>query len=289
MKADRAQDLSSNIPNNIIPFPNERPKVSRKQYILKPGEDPFEAADKIAEQQKKVDSFDSVDEVNKMVAYFLERKRFRDACLLVLGCNTGFRISDLLDFRWNSILSPDGHIRESRRKVERKTGKPREFYCNQAICEALKLYKNDLMKRRPFCLSEPLFISEGPRVGYIDQDSIRHSTPQAINKRSAARIIREAAKELNLYRPDRRISTHSMRQTFADEPQDLVEGIDMPLEFRMLNSNIGVSSLMLNHAKIQTTADHYSSRQRKIGKKLANWMNLGLEAIQEYKLKHGEE
>lgn len=277
-----------NAGDNIIPFPGAKKSKNR----LEPWQDAFAEAREKLEAGGKVQSFDGIEEINQMVGYYLKHRRFRDACLFVLGCNTSFRISDLREFRWRELLNVDMSVKEENVKIERKNQHLKHIYVNDAIKEAVLLYARNL--NRPFDINEYMFVSEGHRAPMtpkldsktgeplVDQNGNALMERKPITPQLASGIIRGAAKKLGLYTPTRKISTQSMRQTAADTVDDLMDGRRIPEDLAHRHSDAERSRAYLGHAKASTTSQHYLNTERKVNKKLALWMNLGLEAIQEY-------
>lgn len=282
------------VKNNIVPFPG----VKKPKNRLEPWRDTFAEARELLETGGKVQSFDGIEEINLMVTYYLEHKRFRDACLFVLGCNTSFRISDLREFRWRELLNEDMSIKEGNAKIERKNQHLKHIYVNDAIKEAVLFYVKNL--KRPFDIDEYMFVSEGRRAPMMPKLDSKTGKPlldqygnvlmerKPITPQLASGIIRGPARELGLYTPDRKISTQSMRQTAADTVDDLMEGRRIPEDLAHRHSDAERSRAYLGHAKASTTSQHYLNTERKVNKKLALWMNLGLEAILEFKEAHPE-
>ena len=283
------------VEDNIVLFPGAK-KSSKKR--LEPWQDAFAEAREMLEAGGKVQSFDGIEEINLMVSYYLEHKRFRDACLFVLGCNTSFRISDLREFRWRELLNEDMSVKEGNAKIERKNQHLKHIYVNDAIKEVVLLYAKNL--KRPFDINEYMFVSEGHRAPLIPKldsktgEALLDSEGNVLMERKpittqlASGVIRGPAKELGLYTPDRKISTQSMRQTAADTVEDLIDGRQLPENLAHKHSGSDRAKAYLGHAKASTTSNHYINTERKVNKKLAMWMNLGLEAILEFKEAHPE-
>ena len=184
--------------------------------LVQPGQHPMDVARVIESKKTAVKALTSTNEVDMMVTYFLERGKYRDACLFVIGCNTNLRISDILQFRWKDILIDENTARLSDVTIEQKTKKFRRLYYNAAIAEAVWLYREHLGHD---CNPDDfMFTSDSTKKCYVPLDCRRRKEDrktvlqtQPMHTRSAARIIRTAAKELGLYTEDRHVATHSMR------------------------------------------------------------------------------
>lgn len=276
---------------NELPAVREREGIEARRRVVPKGGDPFQVARELELKKTAVRALDSVDEVDMMVSYFLERGRYRDACLFVLGCNTGLRISDILRFRWRDILIDDDRALIKNLTVETKTQKRKVVYFNAAVAEAVWLYKEHL--GRQYNRDDYIFVSEGYKKGYVPMD-YRNDDPeeriktlevQPLHTRSAARIIRNAAKELGLYTGGRHISSHSMRKTALNVPLNLISGVTMPEEVYDTYKSLELARMMGNHSNTQITLAHYSEIEDRVLSKIYENMNLGLGAIREHRNK----
>ena len=210
------------------------------------------------------------------------------AFFVVLGCNTDLRPSDVLDHRWSDIFDGDKAV-DGLMRMERKTGKYRKVFLNQAIMEMAWLYRRKLGDDyRPdgFC-----FPSCGRNKGHVPidwrnekaSDRVYALDTQPMHIRSVTRIIRNAAKEIGLYRANRPIAAYSFRKTALNVPTGLVRGVEIPSDVRKMMEGMEISRMMANHADIKTTANHYTPVRDTILRRCFETMNLGLDAIVEYK------
>ena len=132
-------------------------------------------------------------QLRALADYFLERGRFRDYTMIVLGAHTALRISDLLQLKWVDLY--DEQRREFRTHFtlfEHKTGKRKTIALNQQAIHALRVYY-------PHRKSEYIFTS-------------RNGGTQPITRIQAWRVIREACRALGI---DGHISCHSLRKTWG--------------------------------------------------------------------------
>lgn len=250
--------------------------------------DGFGEAEEEKKKESRVDAFASTEEVNAFVKYFLDKRDYRTAFFVVLGCNTDLRPTDLLEYRWEHIF--DGKkCKTQHYKKERKTRKIKFISLNRAVVEMAWLYRNYLgedYKEDKFC-----FASFGPNKSHTPLGQRRTDpkkriytiTEQPMNVRSFARILRGAAKDLGLYRDNRRISTYSLRKTALNAPIGFVHGVEVDKEAIEMLKRAEISMIMGNHSKISTTLDHYTPVKEYIMQKTFESMNLGLEAILEHK------
>lgn len=45
------------------------------------------------------------DEISLMKNYFLDKEKYRDYALFVMGINSALRISDIIDVQWNEVYN----------------------------------------------------------------------------------------------------------------------------------------------------------------------------------------
>ncbi len=142
----------------------------------------------------------------------------RNYTLIVLGLNTAFRISDLLQLKWKNVydLSKMKFL-EHISMTEQKTKKERTVAINQITLDALSNYFNQYFVERPSRqLSRPCRHDFGSLPAgisgeaYLFPSAKNHLLP--ITRIQAYRIIKEAALSAGL---SQHISCHSLRKTFG--------------------------------------------------------------------------
>ena len=133
-------------------------------------------------------------ELEKFKNYYLEKEKYRNYLLIIMGLNTALRISDILKLRWNDVYDfQNKRYRSHICLVEQKTGKKTMIAVNHSLHEALVMCRKDRNEE------DFLFCT--------------HSDPShAIRRYQAYRIIRCAAEECGL---EGHISCHSLRKTFG--------------------------------------------------------------------------
>ncbi|MFZ2783834.1 MAG: tyrosine-type recombinase/integrase, partial [Sediminibacterium sp.] len=62
----------------------------------------------------------------------------RDYLLFVMGINTGLRISDLINLTFKDVLQDSRTVTETIKVKEKKTGKTKTFFVNEAVKTVLK-------------------------------------------------------------------------------------------------------------------------------------------------------
>lgn len=136
--------------------------------------------------------------LEKFKEYFLLKKpNYRNYAMIVLGLNTAFRISDLLNLQWRNVYNDKEKSFKKHICVrEHKTGKERMVAVNANVCAVLTTLR-----------------SESCPVAETDYLFPRRCHPDAHLSRSQAfRLIREAADYAGL---EEHISCHSLRKTFG--------------------------------------------------------------------------
>ncbi len=148
----------------------------------------------------------------------------RDRCLLILGCTTGFRISELLSLRWSDVLDKD------RVTVVKRNRKGRARSHSALLHPEAKAALDALQYDTGPILASEEFIFKSKKGGHI-------------NRQQAWRVLRDAFKALNLRGP---LGTHCMRKSFAAA---VYAGSDKDLV---------VTAKALGHANINSTVSYLS-------------------------------
>ena len=83
---------SEKILDNVIKFPAKKStKMSEIKKFDKPKPTP-------------ADSVKTLEEIEKIKKYFLDRQEYRNYCLFIIGITTGYRISDLLSLKFSDFF-----------------------------------------------------------------------------------------------------------------------------------------------------------------------------------------
>lgn len=144
-------------------------------------------------------------EYQTLCGYFRSRRRERDRLLLVLGCGTGLRVSELLSLRVGDVWREGGPLPElvigrSRLKGGRgrhcRRVRNRRIVLTAPVREALGGF---LAGQRP---AAEAFLFGGGR-----------GSDRPLNRSQVFRILRAAVRDCGL--PEVRISTHCFRKTFV--------------------------------------------------------------------------
>lgn len=172
----------------------------------------------------------SLDDICKIQSYMLSEGMFRDNLLFTCGINFGLRISDLLKLQVGHLLNDTGNAyREKITLSEKKTGKRRVVYMNDAVMDAADLYFGELvMKGKEIDLNDYLFVnmsSNAPRNDVLTSRSVERILKNVINDKCGI---------------DVHASTHCLRKTFAYHV--IVSASDRPRAIEFLQKILGHSS-----------------------------------------------
>ena len=139
-----------------------------------------------------------LSEIKLIKEYFINRKKWRDYAMFVLGINTSLRISDLLSLKWNDVYNFDSKtFKKHLVIIEKKTKKRNVIALNSHVVDALKIYSLHL--HEPFLPEYYIFLN--------------HSHKNVPIKRNRAyTIMRQAAKANGI---EGVICCHSLRKTFG--------------------------------------------------------------------------
>lgn len=129
--------------------------------------------------------------------YYPEDKQIwgRNLMLFCVGLNLGLRCSDIVSLTWGDIFDNNGEFFDGIRRSEKKTGKFKTFFLNQACKDAITEYINQFNP-----LIEPqLHIFRSREGGHI-------------GVRTVGNIIKQAGIDCDIKVP---LGSHSLRKTFG--------------------------------------------------------------------------
>lgn len=173
----------------------------------------------------------SMDDIIRISQFLIEKNRFRDNMLFIVGINFGLRVSDLRSLRFSHLINDDCTFRdrfpilEKKTKDTRKHRRNRYISINTAVVEAVTLY---LENTPGVHLSDYMFRSES-------NNGVKENKP--ISKQAVDAMLKGVAKELGL---GNRMATHSLRKTFAYH-QMVMSGND-PRKLLLLQKMFGHST-----------------------------------------------
>ena len=194
------------------------------------------------------DPIKSLEDIERISNWYLERRRYRDNMMFILGINFGLRISDLLTLRFSHLIGDDLKFKktfpilEKKTKNTRKVRKNRYVTINQAVIDAVTLY---LTNTPNVCLSDYLFRS-------VSRNGSNVNRP--IRRYSAERVLKEAADALCL---DCHVATHTLRKTFGYHQMRMAD--NDPRKLTLLQKIYGHSSAAQTLAYIGITSEEIES------------------------------
>jgi len=144
----------------------------------------------IKQGHKAADAMDW-NEAMLLVNHLYEDGRYRDSLLIASGCYLGLRISDLLQLRWQDLLSEDFTINEQ------KTGKTRTLRINPSLQRIATSCRKAL--GRP-AENSYIFVAEGKELPI---------SRQAVDLMLKQLKVKYRIKSAKVF------SSHSLRKTFG--------------------------------------------------------------------------
>ena len=177
-------------------------------------------------------------EIEGILESFSGKYALRDRCLFILGLKAGFRISELLSLTIGDVWQFGkvvNNVMVQRRNMKCKR-KSRTVPLHKDAKEAIKLWNEKLSE-----------------LGYTDKTDYLFQSQkgmnQAINRQNAHNIIKKAVNEVKI---TGKVSTHSMRKTFAASMYDRLDG------------NIFKIKEAMGHVSVDSTVSYLSFKQDEI-------------------------
>lgn len=294
--------------SNVIDISSRHIEMSRKDNRLH-GQ-PI-VADVIKDEKEFIShAADAIMDKNKLNDIILEAYLNGDISKItafILGINTGFRVSDILDIRVQDIAT-DGKINDWYAVREQKTNKPRQIWLNDTVKKALEF----LIEYRDLQPIDYLFVADkqphlwkhvdlnnakyletgkpdDARVDY-EYDSQGNKLPFAPTRtRNLNEYFKNLALECGV---EEHCCTHCMRQTYSywfkntvsqqeiDELRKQFAGVDDAHLMQITEYSNKLLSKSLNHSSQRVTDKHYDKALSKHEKARQLMLNLGTEAVE---------
>ena len=170
----------------------------------------------------------------------------RDRLLLIIGFNSGLRLSEILSLNWCQIIKPDGEAKGAmeihRRNLKgghgrhRQRLRSREIPLNAAIRAAVNEYRFTIAGSGVPPLAAPVFRS-------------RKRSPGRITRWHAHEIIKGAAERAGL---EGKVASHSMRRSFAVNC------------YKATGHDLAALQALLGHASPTTSAIYVCPRREEL-------------------------
>lgn len=265
--------------SNVIQFP-----ASEEQ-------DPQKKAEEILAKRKRAVAVDSIEDVNKLVAHFLNREQWRNALMVVMQLNTTFRIGDVRLLKWRHVLNKDLSVKVEWAWEEKKNKHIKVVTSNDALKKMVALYMRKTDK--PIDLDSFIFL--GRKENHMRVTKGAHNVvverawdpePQPMDECSMNRIVTQATKEIGLYSAYHHYTSHSNRKAAVVAMAGEMDGREMPEEALRGKVAHEMVAQIVGH-KSSSTTEHYIETDARIARKFFLAINLGLEAIEEFEKKEG--
>ena len=251
---------------------------------------------------------------NRLLTYFLDRKDYRSALWITLQANTGLRYIDVAEYKRIDLINEFNNFRESILETERKTGKKRVNFINDAIKMATLLYvwQNPNIKPMDYLLAAG---ANAKRKGYeietyIDADgkerclkngahyvykldAFGNKIPKPLSRGQSCKIMRDAfinGLGISLKNDNRtkgnedaylNLASHSLRKAYAAAvTEQYVQMFDKDLAYAHAAA-MEQLQFDLNHSSRAMTY-HYTSDYIATKKKINMKMNLGADVLRPY-------
>lgn len=200
----------------------------------------------------------SMDDIMRISRYLIEKGRYRDNMLFIVGINFGLRVSDLRLLRFCDLINDNCTFKssfpvfETKTRNTRKKKRNRYITINTAVVEAVTLYLENTPNVK---LSDYMFRS---------QSNHGYDINQPIHRASVDKILKSIAKDLDL---NMKVSTHTLRKTWAYH--QMVMSNNDPRKLLLL-------SKMMGHSSVMITLDYIGITNEEIAEAYKN-LNLGSE------------
>ncbi|MGN1044028.1 MAG: tyrosine-type recombinase/integrase [Acutalibacteraceae bacterium] len=176
-----------NAKGNVIKFPILKAKNNElKSNFTSQGKPKAQPADSVK----------TLEEIEKIKKYFLDRKEYRNYCLFIVGITTGYRCGDLLSLKFSDFFDEDYSWKREIDIVEQKTKKRRKMPISGSIKNALNLYIR--------------------QIGYFELDEYVFKSQKGKNKPIGISPMRSIFNKMAIdLKLPYHCSTHFLRKTFA--------------------------------------------------------------------------
>lgn len=248
---------------------------------LKSEEEELRAKDAEENVLKKIgmDAFPE-DIYNNMLEYFLKNRKYRDMLLLVCSANLGMRFSDVSRLKAVHLIRRNGKFNEKFYLNERKTGKERPFYINEAVRTAMCIFwKNSPDKS----FDDYLFTSESNHRQHKDGTvkPITHTAAENILKNTLLAMGVDIKNDPRCRSGEIKLNTHSLRKMYGREYHRIAYKLDKEDK---LGVSLAALVLLQNdymHKSLATT-QRYCEEMERAKQIVVNNMNIGLPVLRQY-------
>lgn len=227
--------------------------------LISPKQEDTSSTDIIVEEHKS-EPIKRLEDIERVSDWCIERGKYRDNMLFIVGINFGLRVSDLLTLRFCHLINDNLTFKETfpvfeiKTRNTRKRKRNRYITINEAVVEAVTLF---LEKTPNVSLSDYMFRSEATN---------RSSENKPMDRRSVNDIMYMFKEELGL---TMKLSSHSLRKTFGYH--QMVMSNNDPRQLLLLQK-------MFGHKTSAQTLDYIGITEEEIAKAYKA-LNLGSKAF----------
>lgn len=271
------------IKDPVITVSAKTPK--KKSRYQKPYENGSKVSNRIVKPAKTTDEItrDQIvgltneDDINMIIAYFLERKAYTNAVLIIFGINTGFRCGDITSLRVqdcfvesDSGLTAREYITLKEQKTSYLESKPdRTVFLNDITRKSLTWLAEN--KGLDWNKNDFVFFADRPQNQFRWAENSELIAP--IDVGSARKFIARAAKQLGIFG---HYGSHTMRKTYA-----YFMGVENAT-IDKFHIDVARAQAALGHNDAKTTTKHYLNKSLKELRAKNLSFNLGYEAWNAY-------
>ena len=204
-------------------------------------------------QEHAAEPIKEMEDILRVSRFLIERGRYRDNMLFIVGINFGLRISDLRSLHFSDLINDDCTFRDRFPILEKKTRNTRRrkrnryITINTAVVEAVTMYLENTPGVK---LSDYMFRSES-------NNGVQKNRP--ISKQAVDLMLKGIARDCGL---GNRMATHTLRKTFAYH-QMVMSGND-PRKLLLLQKMFGHSSAAQTLDYIGITSEEIDEAYRKL-------------------------
>lgn len=202
----------------------------------------------IEKKKHAAEPIKSLEDIQYVSQYLIDRRRYRDNLLFIAGINLGLRCGDLLQLKIGHLLDSNGDYKSKIVLQEQKTGKIREAWLNDAVYDAMDLYLSDI---GTVDLNDYLFKGIGNR-------SKNSNKPMRVD--TCEKLLKKIVNEecgLTVH-----ASTHMLRKTFSYHV--IMSASDRPRAIEFLQKILGHSSPAITLAYAGITDDEIAESYRSL-------------------------
>ena len=236
------------------PKSNSASPVKRLQAgLIAPSSKPIdEVSNEIAEDHTS-EPIRNPEDIDRICDFLLNKRRYRDYMLFIVGINFGLRVSDLRQLRFCNLINEDLTFKTTFPVLELKTRNTRKvkhnryITINDAVIQAVTVY---LQHTPNVKLDDYLFRSQSPNGCLLNEP---------IHRNSIDRILKGIERDMGL---GIQMSTHTLRKTFGFHQMAMSN--NDPRKLLLLSKMFGHSSTVITMQYIGITDDEIEEAYQRL-------------------------